>query len=95
MDYSIGQRLSKWYDLITDFAWFTFQSHVYYFVSNFVGAESGVFQNQTEKFEDYLYSCSRYADLFVKSSTSASLLLVEDYPNIFLLKPEIFHDVLG
>lgn len=62
---------------------------------NFSGAESGVFQNQTEKFEDYLYSCSRYADLFVKSSTAASLLLVEDYPNIFLLKPEIFHDVLG
>ncbi|XP_034249060.1 cell cycle checkpoint protein RAD17 [Thrips palmi] len=59
------------------------------------GAESGVFQNQTEKFEDYLYSCSRYADLFVKSSTAASLLLVEDYPNIFLLKPEIFHDLLG
>lgn len=59
------------------------------------GADIGFFQNQTEKFEDYLYSCSRYADLFVKSSSTSSLLLVEDYPNIFLLKPEIFHDVLG
>ena len=59
------------------------------------GSETGVFQNQAEKFEDFLYSCSRYADLFVKSSSTASLLLVEDYPNIFLMKPEVFHEVLG
>jgi hypothetical protein len=60
-----------------------------------LGSETGVFQNQAEKFEDFLYSCSRYADLFVKSSSTASLLLVEDYPNIFLMKPEVFHEVLG
>lgn len=59
------------------------------------GVETGVFQNQTGKFEDFLYSSSRYSDLFVKSSNAASLLLVEDYPNIFLMKPEIFHEILG
>ncbi|KAK3919660.1 Cell cycle checkpoint protein RAD17 [Frankliniella fusca] len=59
------------------------------------GIETGVFQNQTEKFEDFLYSSSRYSNLFVKTSNVASLLLVEDYPNIFLLKPEIFHGILG
>lgn len=49
-------------------------------------------ENQTDKFKEFLFKSSRYASLF--SMESKRVLLVEDFPNIFLRKSEGFNAIL-
>lgn len=48
--------------------------------------------SQSDKFEQYLLQSSRYASLF--NIDAKRILLVKDFPNGFLKKPQIFHDLL-
>lgn len=49
------------------------------------------FQSQKEKFNEFLFKASRYQSLF---NQKRRLLLVEDFPNIFLDQKNTFADVL-
>ncbi|XP_071450505.1 cell cycle checkpoint protein RAD17 [Hetaerina americana] len=48
---------------------------------------------QVEQFEDFLFRASRYQDL-LSGANSKSLLLVEDFPNIFLRDASLFEKTL-
>ncbi|XP_013783229.1 cell cycle checkpoint protein RAD17-like [Limulus polyphemus] len=48
---------------------------------------------QKEQFVDFILRANKYSSLFVKS-TSGRLIVVEDFPNVFLREPEVFHNVL-
>lgn len=50
-------------------------------------------ETQYDKFSNFLYRSSRYVSVF--ASQRKRLLLVEDFPNIFLKDPEKFNELLG
>lgn len=49
------------------------------------------YENQVEKFLDFLLKSSRYGSIFSKKNR---ILLVKDFPNTFLRKTEEFWDIL-
>lgn len=49
------------------------------------------YENQVEKFKDFLLRTSRYESLF---GGGRRLLMVKDLPNTFLTKPDEFHKIL-
>lgn len=50
------------------------------------------YQSAAEVFEQFLTRASRYPSLL--SVQKSKIILVKDFPNIFLQKPEIFHGIL-
>lgn len=50
-------------------------------------------ENQFDKFSDFLYRSSRYVSVF--ANQRKRLLLVEDFPNVFLKDSEKFSELLG
>lgn len=50
-------------------------------------------ENQFDKFSDFLNRSSRFASVF--DNQRRRLLLVEDFPNIFIKDPEKFNELLG
>lgn len=50
-------------------------------------------ENQFNKFTDFLYRSSRYVSLF--ATQRKRLLLVEDFPNVFIKDAEKFNELLG
>lgn len=50
-------------------------------------------ESQAQKFSDFLYRTSRFASVF--SSQRKRLILVDDFPNIFLKDADAFNEVLG
>ena len=50
------------------------------------------YNNQKDLFDDFLYKTSRYCSLF--EDCDKRVLIVKDYPNNFLLDPQIFHSSL-
>ncbi len=50
-------------------------------------------ENQLDKFSDFLFRSSRYVSVF--ANPRKRLLLVEDFPNIFIKDAEKFNELLG
>lgn len=50
-------------------------------------------ENQNEKFSQFLLQSSRYASVF-DSCGGKRLVLVEDFPNIYIKDPSLFEDIL-
>lgn len=50
-------------------------------------------ENQFDKFSDFLYRSSRYVSVF--ANQRKRLLLVEDFPNVFIKDSEKFSELLG
>lgn len=50
-------------------------------------------QNVQEKFEDFIWGATRYRSLKC-GVLNSQFLLIKDFPNIFLDKPEEFHDIM-
>lgn len=50
-------------------------------------------ESQLNKFSDFLYRSSRYVSVF--ATQRKRLLLVEDFPNIFIKDAEKFNELLG
>lgn len=50
-------------------------------------------ENQFDKFSDFLYRSSRYVSVF--ANQRKRMLLVEDFPNIFIKDSEKFNELLG
>ncbi|XP_076321950.1 cell cycle checkpoint protein RAD17-like [Tachypleus tridentatus] len=48
---------------------------------------------QKEQFLDFILRANKYSSLFVKPN-SGRLIVVEDFPNVFLREPEVFHNIL-
>lgn len=49
-------------------------------------------ESQTDKFSQFLFQSSRYRSVF--DTSSKRLVLVEDFPNVFIKDPSSFEDVL-
>lgn len=50
-------------------------------------------ENHVKKFSDFLYRSSRYGSVF--ANQRKRLLLVEDFPNVFIKDSEKFNELLG
>lgn len=51
------------------------------------------YQNVQEKFQDFIWGATRYRSLLCNSS-NGQFLLIKDIPNVFLDKPDEFHDIM-
>lgn len=52
------------------------------------------YQNVQEKFQDFIWGATRYRSLKCGLSNS-QFILIKDFPNVFLDKPEEFHDIMA
>ncbi|XP_058445114.1 cell cycle checkpoint protein RAD17 [Malaya genurostris] len=50
-------------------------------------------ENQKQLFDSFLYKSSRYCSIF-ESASDQKLLVVKDFPNVFLRDPTVFHSSL-
>ncbi|KAL0275876.1 UNVERIFIED_CONTAM: hypothetical protein PYX00_003601 [Menopon gallinae] len=48
--------------------------------------------SQVDKFEDFIFRASRYKSLF--DDNEKTVILIEDFPNVFIWKPKMFHEFL-
>jgi len=55
--------------------------------------DSYSYQNVQEKFQDFLWGATRYRSLKCNDFGS-QFLLIKDFPNVFLDKPDEFHDIM-
>lgn len=55
--------------------------------------ESTYTESQHDKFTQFLFRSSRYVSVF--DNQRKRLLVVEDFPNIFINDPETFNEILG
>jgi len=56
-------------------------------------SDSYCYQSVQDKFQDFIWGAARYRSLKCDESRG-QYLLVKDFPNIFLDKPEEFHDIM-
>lgn len=64
------------------------------FKSEFIAADKCDFSesSQVDKFEDFIFRASRYKSLF--DDNEKTVVLIEDFPNVFIWKPRLFHEFL-
>lgn len=55
--------------------------------------DSYCYQNVQDKFQDFIWGATRYRSLKCDIS-KGQFLLIKDFPNVFLDKPEEFHDIM-
>lgn len=55
--------------------------------------DSYCFQNVQDKFQDFIWGATRYRSLNCGVS-GGQFLLIKDFPNVFLEKPDEFHDIM-
>lgn len=56
-------------------------------------SESYCYQSVQDKFQDFIWGATRYRSLNC-SGSNGQFLLIKDFPNVFLDKPEEFHDIM-
>lgn len=55
--------------------------------------DSYCYQNVQDKFQDFIWGATRYRSLNCGISGS-QFLLIKDFPNVFLDRPDVFHDIM-
>lgn len=56
-------------------------------------SDSYCYQSVQDKFQDFIWGATRYRSLNC-SGSNGQFLLIKDFPNVFLDKPEEFHDIM-